>query len=64
MRDDIWMMTRAEYHVSCYQNILETARMSQGGGCRCIRTGDAAKLRWYSEAETMDEEELSRRKDI
>jgi hypothetical protein len=25
MRDDIWMMTRTDYLVSCYQNILETA---------------------------------------
>jgi hypothetical protein len=28
----------------------------------CIRTETLTKLRWYSEAETMDEGELSRRK--
>jgi hypothetical protein len=40
MIDDIWMMTRTQYRVSCYQTILETACMSQGGGCTCIRTAD------------------------
>jgi hypothetical protein len=36
--------------------------MSKGGGCKCIRT--LTKHRWYSEAETMDDEELSRRKSL
>jgi hypothetical protein len=60
----MWRMTRTEYRVSCYQSILETACMSQGGGRKLDGRETLTKLRCYSEAETLDEEDLSRRKSL
>jgi hypothetical protein len=62
MGDDIWMMTRTEYRVSCYQNFWKPRELVKAEDVSVYGRKTLTKLRWYSEAETMDEEELSRRK--